>query len=250
MESIPYRKSKILIKTIPKGTLLFRLTGYPKNDLRGVPKKDGTRCILSNHNVFFYPNPFVGNIALYKFKDTDLKHLAIFVLKNDIKVIWLLNPSKYSRVTKNTKRNFLKKCSTVRQGCLDRKIISRGLHANYNPCLSDTIIKKYPDVVGMLTNAVGDNKRILEGYPALDKKKKQYFNFATDAIGVTSIPELILHPLKERPSKDLIVEKGDKLEVNYKLIAEYDVSEQDKILKFMEKHTEYNPETYFFNYKE
>ena len=143
MDSIPYRKSKILIKTIPKGTLLFRLTGYPKNDLRGVPKKDGTRCILSNHNVFFYPNPFVGNIALYKFKDTDLEHLAVFVLKNDIKVIWLLNPSKYSRVSKNTKRNFLKRCSTVRQGCLDRKIISRGLHAKYNPCLSDTIIKKY-----------------------------------------------------------------------------------------------------------
>ncbi len=249
MESISYRNSKILVKTIPKGSLLFRLTNSPKNDLRGVPKKDGTRCILSNHNVFFFPNPFVGNLALHKFKDTDLEHIAIYVLKNDVKVIWLLNPSKYSRVSKNTKRNFLKRCSTVRQGCVDRKKPT-GLHANYNPCLSDTIIKKYPDVVGMISNAVGDNKRILESYPNLDKKKKQYFNFATDAIGVTSIPELILHPLKTRPSKDLIVEKGDKLEVNYKLIAEYDVSQQDKILKFMEKHTEYNPETYFFNYKE
>ena len=57
MEEIPYRNTKILIQTIPKGTLIFRAAEAVENDLRGVPLGDGTRCIIPNFNVFFYPNP-------------------------------------------------------------------------------------------------------------------------------------------------------------------------------------------------
>ena len=67
MEEIPYRNTKLLVKTIPKGTVLFRLVSKKNNDeLRGIPLSDGTRCISPNHNIFFYPNPFLAKEALEK----------------------------------------------------------------------------------------------------------------------------------------------------------------------------------------
>jgi hypothetical protein len=96
MDEIPYGKTEFLVKTIPRGTLLFRLTKAPKNDIRGVPRKDGRRCILPNHNVFFYPNPFVGKYALSDWVTSKaFPTITVFILKHDVKVIWLLDPSKY-----------------------------------------------------------------------------------------------------------------------------------------------------------
>ena len=249
MESVKYRNEDILIKTIPKGTLLFRLTKAPKNDLRGIPRADGNRCILSNHNVFFYPNPFVGKMALSQFvKSKDLPTITVFILKNDVKVFWLVEPSKYTRVDKNKKRFFIKRCSTIRKGCVDKKII-QGLHAPYNPCLSDTIIKKYPDIVGMLTIAFGDANRIEVGTKNSTVRVRKFLHTAKDSSGVSSIPEIILHPLKQRPQKDLIVTPGETLETNYKILTTLDSSNESSLEKFMNKHAVYNPNTFFFSYK-
>lgn len=241
-----YRRTPIMVKTIPKGTLLFRLTKSVKDDTRGYPKKDGTRCILSNHNVFFYPNPFVGKLALSEFiKAKEYPTISVYILKNDVKVIWLLKPSKFSRTEKNKKGSFLKRCSTIRKGCVDKAHL-QGSHASYNPCFSDGIIKKYPDVVGIISISSGDMRRLKEKLKSktLDKK---FFHFAEDSNENSSIPELILHPLKKRPSKDLIVHPGDSLETNYKLLTQIDESQ---LSKFMNRHAVYNPETYFFTYKE
>lgn len=249
-ETVLYRRSPIMIKTIPKGTLLFRLTKSPRDDLRGYPKKDGTRCILSNHNVFFYPNPFVGKIALSEWvKAKDFPTVTVYALKNDIKVFWLLKPSKYSRVDKNRKRFFMKRCSTIRKGCVDR-IHKQGSHAAYNPCLSDTIIEKYPEVVGMVAVAVGDMTRVQTALRNKTVRNKRFYHLAEDAAGYKSIPEMVLHPLKRRPAKDLIVKQGDTLETNYKELTQIDSSNDGKLASFMEKHAVYNPETYFYNYKE
>lgn len=245
-----YRRSPIMVKTIPKGTLLFRLTKSPKDDLRGFPKKDGTRCILSNHNVFFYPNPFVGRLALSEFLITkDAPFMTIYVLKNDIKVIWLLKPSKYTRVDKNRKKFFMKRCSKTRRGCVDKEH-PKGSHAAYNPCLSDTIIEKYPDVVGIMGIAVGDIHRVTNILKSKTARNKKYYHLAEDSNGFKSIPELVLHPLKRRPSKDLIVSSGDPLETNYSLVTQIRSEDEKKLADFMEKHAIYNPETYFYTYKE
>ena len=56
METIPYRRSKLLVKTIPKGTLLFRILKNQKNDMRGVPIENDQRCLTPNFNVYFYPS--------------------------------------------------------------------------------------------------------------------------------------------------------------------------------------------------
>lgn len=250
MELIFYRRSPIMIKTIPKGTLLFRLTKSVKDDIRGYPKKDGTRCILSNHNVFFYPNPFVGKLALSEFiKAKEYPTISVYILKNDVKVVWLLKPSTRARTEKNKKRSFLKRCSTTRKGCLD-KMKLQGSHAPYNPCFSETIIKKYPDVVGIMAIAFGDMKRIKDAMASKTTPGKRFFHFAEDSNENSSIPELVLHPLKQRPSKDVIVKSGDSLETNYKLLAQIDSSDEEKLTGFMKRHAVYNPETYFYTYKE
>jgi len=137
---IPYRNSKLLVKTIPRGTLLFRLTKSPLNDTRGVPH-EGTRCITPNFNVFFYPNPFIADITLKPWLSDFDNKVYVYILDNDVKVLHLLKPSKNSRASKSKKSNFIKRCSSVPKGCMPK------LGSEYDPCLSDTMIKKYPDVV-------------------------------------------------------------------------------------------------------
>ena len=144
MEEIPYRNTKLLVKELPKGTLLFRLVKKKNEDeLRGVPIGENLRCISPNHNVFFYPNPFLAKDALEMWSKSS-KNMNVYILEHPVKVLWLLNPSKYTRVTKNTKRNFIKKCTLVKPGCVPLK--PTGMHSRFNPCVSDTMIKKYPEI--------------------------------------------------------------------------------------------------------
>ena len=249
METVPYKHTELLVKTIPKGTLLFRLTKSSKTDVRGVMKEDGTRCILPNHNVFFYPNPFVGKYALSEFvKSKDFPEITVFILNHDVKVFWLLDPSKYSRKDKNRKRFFMKRCSTVKQGCVDKKRV-QGLHAPYNPCLSDTIIKKYPNIVGMMGIAFGDAERVNTAFRNKTVRNKQYYNFAKDSSGTQSIPELILHPLSQRNQTPLIVKSGDRLNGNYSELIRLPTQDESVLADFMEKHAVYNPDTYTYLFK-
>jgi hypothetical protein len=242
MESIEYRKSKILVKTIPKDTLLFRLTKTPENDTRGVPIEKG-RCITPNMNVFFHPNPFIGNLAYTEFTKDIGTSVSIYTLTNDIKVLMLIEPSKYSRLDRKKKGSFIKRCSTVKKGCMPKNGNS------YDPCFSDTIIKKYPDIVGMIAIAAGDVKYMKAALKrGIKEKTRKIFHKAKDSFGVEGVPELILHPLTKRPSKDMIVSPEDKLENNYTLMKTVPYNE-DELHKFMEEHAVYNTDTYFFGYR-
>ena len=243
METIPYRSSKIEIKTVPKGTLMFRLVKKPEDDLRGPLLADGTRCIIPNWHVFFYPNPFIGKIALGIWT-AKLQNVYAYVLTQDVKVVWLLNPSKYTRNTKNTRRTFLTRCNRIPKGCLPRPLNW------YNPCFSETIIKKYPDVVGMMAIAAPDAERARHGLRRITRKAHKYFHNAIDSAGSSSPPELILHPLKTVSSKDVIIKPEDKLENNFKVIKRFKVNDTHTLIKFMEEHAVYNPDTFFYTYKE
>lgn len=249
MESVPYKNTDLLVKTIPKGTLLFRLTRAPKNDMFGIPREDGSRCILPNHNVFFYPNPFVGKYALSEWiKSKAYPVITVYILEKDVKVFWLLEPSKYSRVDKNRKGFFMKRCSKTRKGCVGRAKPT-GLHAPYNPCLSDTIIKKYPDIVGMMAIAKGDAERVNAAIRNKTVKNKRFYKFAKDSSNTESIPELILHPLTLRNEKPMIVHKGDVLQTNYRELTTLPTANESALASFMEQHAEYDPSTYFYVYK-
>ena len=241
---IPYRNTKLLVQTIPKGTLLFRLVKNFKNDTRGVPLDDGTRCIIPNFNVFFYPNPFAPGITFGKYIESEGmgNTIHVYILTRDVRVIKLINPSKYSRRDKDTKRNFIKRCSLVPKGCMPKKL------SEYDPCLSDTIINKYPDVVGIIGIALGDSRAMKRSLKKTSKRIKKYFKFANDSRNLEGIPEIVLHPLTKRPSKQVIVHDDDILENNYKLLTKLNMNDNDKMIKFMDRHTVYDPDTFFYTY--
>jgi hypothetical protein len=71
-----------------------------------------------------------------------------------------------------------------------------------------------------------------------------YFHKAEDSFKINEVPELILHPLSKRPSKDLISNENDSLDLNYKLLKKIPYNEKN-LLQFMTK-LKYNPLTYFF----
>lgn len=245
METIPYRRSKLIVKTIPKGTLLFRILKNQKNDMRGIPIENDQRCLTPNFNVYFYPNPFASQLAFEKYLDKDYDpYVYVYILNKDIKVISLINPSKYSRADKYRKGIFIKRCSTVKKGCLPRN------YNSYDACLSDTIIKKFPEIVGTIAVVQKDARLLKIG---LSKPKnatmRRFFKNAEDRLGTKTIPELSLHPLILRPSKDVITKEGDPLENNYRVIGKFDRRDQKSIMNFMDTKTVYNPDTFYYMLK-
>ena len=245
METVLYRRSKLLVKTIPKGTLLFRLVKNSEDDLRGVKLEDGTRCITPNYNVFFHPNPFIGYLMYHnEFPEMgDIMH--IYVLKHDIKVILLVNPSQYNRLDyKKKKRIFIKPCSTVKKGCLPKE------GKPYDTCFSDTIVKNHPEIVGTLSISAGDQKYFRKALKkGINHRTMRTFKKAKDSFGVTGVPELSLHPLTKRPSKDMILNETDKVENNYRLLKKLKYNEKE-LQSFMQNHADYDENTYFYTYKE
>lgn len=246
MDSVPYRNTTLLVKTIPKGTLLFRITRDVENDFRGVPTESGKRCITPHFKVFFYPNPFAAELAFEKYLDQDYdKNTYIYIVTKDIKVFYLLNPSPHTRRDKTRKRFFLTRCSTRKQGCMPRKM------NEYDACFSDTIIKKYPTVVGYLGNVWSDSVSMKKNLSKPENVRyKKYFKYAEDATNVKTVPELAIHPLVERPSKDLLVEENTPLNNSYKLFKKFNRNDKKSIMAFMDKHTKFDPETFYYTYKE
>jgi hypothetical protein len=241
MKTIRYRNTDLLVKTIPKNTLLFRIPTYIEDDFKGVKLPDGTRCLTPNHNVYFHPNPFAGSFALKGFFKDSQKSIFVYKLIRDVDVLWLIDPSKYYRGTKNSKSMFIKRCSTVKKGCLPRT------GYEYDPCMSDTMIEKYPDVVGMLAISYGDNKIIKEKLKKTAKLQK-YFKMARDSAKRTGVPELVLHPLAKRPQEDIISSESDVFEYNYEVLKEFNKNDTPKLTEFMNKHAKYDPETFFYTY--
>ena len=245
METVPYRRSNIMVKTIPKGTLLFRLAKNIENDTRGVPLEDGTRCITPHFKVFFYPNPFAAELAFEKYLNEFDKNVYVYILTKDIKVFYLLKPSPYARRDKTRKAFFLKRCSTVKKGCLPRKL------NDWDACFSDTIVKKYPNIVGYLANVNKDAISLKQNlFKPENTKYKKYFHFTEDSVGVKSVPELAIYPLETRSEKDVIVKPDDKLQNTYKLFKTFNRNDKKSIMMFMDKHTTLDPESYYFTYKE
>ena len=243
MEKIRYKSQPLVIKTIPKGTLLFRLTKTPENDVRGVPLEDGTRCIIPNFNVFFYPNPFAGELAFQEYLSEFDENVYIYILEKDVKVLFLLNPSRFHRGDRTRKNGFMTKCSSIKKGCMPRKLSA------YDICLEEDFIVKYPYVVGIMSNPVGDFRKMkVQLNKAENKHLKKYFHYAEDSLGTNALPELSLNPLAERPLEDVIIKKTDKLDLNYKLLKKFKRGDP-KIETFMDKHTEFNETTFFYEHK-
>ena len=245
METIPYRRSKLIVKTIPKGTLLFRLLKNQENDMRGVPIADGMRCLTPNFNVYFYPNPFAAEIAFESYLHEFDEKIYVYILNKDIKVISLINPSQYSRGDKYRKNFFITRCSTRKQGCLPRP------QRQYDACFSDTIVKKFPEIVGTIAIARKDSlsikKKLVQQKNAT--VRRFFKNTAEDVLGTKGVPELAIHPLVLRPPKDVITKEGDILETNYRLLTKFNRNDRKSIINFMDTKTVYDPDTFYSKLK-
>jgi hypothetical protein len=176
---------------------------------------------------------------------THFDKIRVYRTKKDIKVLSLLLPSKYSRTHKLTKRTFIKRCSKVPKGCLPKPL------KGYDPCFSETMVKKHPDIVGITSIATTDAKRLRNNLKnKTHRKNLKYYHNAQDIDGNTAPPEVAIHPMASRPSKDVITSSEDEIENNYELLKTMKIKDEDTLRSFMDKHAVYNPDTYFYIYKE
>jgi len=247
METIPYRNTKVLLKILPKGTLLFRrLKKNQLNDLRGLLTEDGKRCHTQNFNVFFYPNPFATTMRANDLHISGYdKYVYVYMLTKDVKLISLIKPSKYGRYDRTRKRIFIKPCATIKKGCLTKN------RRNCDVCLSNTIIKKYPDIVGNIAISKTDGRAIETSLANKSNENiRRFFHRTEDAAGTVAVPEISMIPFVTQPQEDTLVEDEPLPETNYKLLTKLYFGDRNKLIKFMDTKTKYNPDTFLYEYKE
>ena len=191
---------------IPKGTLLFRSTNTTFDlvkDFAGIPTKDKF-CLFPNFNVFFYPYPFVSE-SVKKYDYT-----CIFVLTTDVKLINLIEPSKYSRKDRLDNKGGVTSCDTVDfKGCTT-------YGKAYDPCIDFNVVKD-KKVVGMLAIAQEDAKTLKKLLSLLENNNNNnnfsnyegskikhreiyynnYYKLYKDSRKLIGVPEIILYPRRE-----------------------------------------------------
>ena len=241
-----YKKHKIYLDTIQKGTLLFRVVPHKEDDFTGVSIGD-KKCIPPQYNVFFYFNPFIteSQPRWYEF----IKSMEVYELEKDVKVVLLLKPSPDTRGDsryKTTKtKTFMVTCNKTRKSCLKGR--------PYDPCFEDGFIKKFPDVVGYI--GVGRNDSLeLKAYMKTSLKPViDYIQIAEDRRGVTGTPELVLYPLQHRNQKDILIENPDEWmktqKFNYKHLKSLPQNQKD-LREFIDQHTVRDQTTGYYSYKE
>jgi hypothetical protein len=247
METIPYRNTKVLLKILPKGSLLFRrLKKDQLNDLRGLLTEDRKRCHIENFNVFFYPNPFATTMRAMGLNIHGYdKYVYVYMLTKDVKLISLIKPSKYGRYDRTRKRIFIKPCATIKKGCLTKP------RRNCDVCISKSIIKKHPDIVGNMAISKTDGEAINKSLLRKDNENiRRFFHTTEDAAGTVAIPEISMSPFVTQPQEEILAEDEPLPETNFKLLTKLYVGDRDHIIRFMDKKTKYNPETFLYEYKE
>lgn len=231
---VKFGKQTIPVVTIPKGTLLFRGVMDPETDYNGV-----NGCISPHYNVFFYFSPFVldGISGWYD----NIEQMQVYVASQDLRVAFLLSPSKFTRKTRLTKKQFMVPCNKTRKSCITGRA--------YDPCFRDSFMEKHPSLVGW--TAIGhadirDFKKTAESGRL--GRRLHFVPFAKDARGLEGPPELALYPLKRRHMKD-VEPPSDRDEFNYKHIASLS-RKGESLEQFMEKHSERAKGKWYYMYKE
>jgi hypothetical protein len=236
---------KPIFYTLQKGTLLFRTVKDVKSDFAGmVMPETGTNkyCLSKNHNVFFYPYPFVADaiqavnpLGYY----TEHDRMEIFELEKDVKVLWLLKPSLLSRADRLLNKELIS-CDKVNfYKCKPGR--------SYDPCITDNFLSKYPDVNGYIGIGRQDGVWVKEAIDKkrIPKKEADYIHIFNDRLN-SGVPEIVLYPLQKRVEhygtyKQFMKKYSDDL--NYKHIASLSRSDSNKeIHEFMEKKCVFDKE--------
>jgi hypothetical protein len=242
MEVVTYKKHKIYLDTIPKGTLLFRVTSKPIDDFVGVDVGNET-CIPTQYNVFFYLDPFVSIILEKWF--VGIPNIEVYELETDVKVVLLLKPSSHTRGDAKTKtrKTFMVPCNKTRKSCLKGR--------SYDPCFEEDFLKKFPHVVGYIGLSRKDSSILEAKLKTSLKDVVDYISIAEDDRGVKGPPELVLYPLQKRKIDDIHIEDSERWsqdkKFNYKHVKSIPRTQQDLKL-FIDTHTSRDPNTGYYTY--
>lgn len=230
---VKYGNTNIPVIKIPKGTLLFRAVENPASDYEGVEN-----CIPPHYSVFFYYSPFVvdGIPEWYK----DIPNMQVYVTLHDLKIVSLLSPSKFTRASRLTKKQFMVPCNKTRKACLKPRA--------YDPCFRDTFLEKNPSLVGWTALGNNDVKSYKQSVAnGVLGNRIDYVPFAQDARGISGPPEIALYPLKTRHVTDIPPPKNKEL-FNYEHIGSYS-RKGTTLLEFMQKHAEPVTGKWYYKYK-
>jgi hypothetical protein len=189
---------------IPKGTVLFRGLSFENknnfatlfNDLIGLHTGHGY-AIAPTMNVFFYPVPYVSDsVNVYNIH-------TMYLTQYDIELLLLVLPSTISRANKNSldpKQSPITRCSHI--GEYDKCGFKLSVD---DPCLTDLIIKFYPQIDGYIGIAEQDVAIFTQKYKKIVSKLENYEkasqiipSIIMDAKGLSGIPEIVIHPLRFR----------------------------------------------------
>jgi hypothetical protein len=248
-----FKDEDIPILTIPKGTVLFRYI-YDKEfnfeDYAGkYIKESDSYCLGKNHNVWFFPYPYVIDANQYV-KDLKNKRMVVYVITDDTKVALLIKPSEYIREDKGDPNNiFIHSCD---------KDLNCDNSSGYksDPCFNEDFMKENLDVVGTMSLAKSDMilfKKKISTYIYKDFRK--FITLFYDKRKFSGVPEFSIYPRKKRSLEtiktklsnkengfDWIVKRIEDFNYFPLFIFEHKEFEKDDLYAFLEKV--FTPEGY------
>jgi len=230
---VKYGNTKIPVIKIPKGTLLFRAVLNPESDYEGVDN-----CFPPQYNVFFYYSPFVvDGIPEWYHR---IPNMQVYVTTHDLKIVSLISPSKFTRGTRLTKKQFMVPCNKTRKACLQPRA--------YDPCFRESFLEKHPTLLGWTALGNNDVKAYKESVQkGLLGDREKYVHFVSDSRGIVGPPELAIYPLKKRYMEDIQPPKDTDL-FNYQHIASISRNGHD-LEDFMNQHAEKVEGKWYYVYK-
>lgn len=217
---ISYKGNEIPTVVYPKGTLLFRATDNSEKDFVGPNMEPGKVCIPWDYNVFFYTDPFVVDGIDWH---DEKKFVKAYVLTGDIRVVSMINPSKYHRGSRKDKNYAVTSCeNTIEDTCMSKN--ESHVEANkLNPCLKKDFVKQNSTVSGWVAVAAADSQKVKDAIAS--GKVSGKIGMVKDSRGTVGPPEVVLYPLRVRKAEDIIESHPEKFIAekenlyNYKVVA-------------------------------
>lgn len=239
-----FAKKKVPLIELPKGTLLFRVVPDKTTDFTGVKVEDGSYCIPPQYNVFFYFDPFSAEI--FPEYLGDIPTIEVYKLKHTVKIVSMVSPSPLTKAQRMTSKGVIKSCNKTRRSCLKGR--------EYDACLSETFIEKYPSVVGWIGLGRSDSTKLMKEIKSgVLQDKTEFIHLLKDSRGVKGSPELAIYPLKERQMQDINIDNPAEWMKNQDFNFEHVVTlnrDKDTLVNFLTSRATFVDGKWYYSYKE
>jgi len=133
----------------------------------------------------------------------------MYITQYDIEMMLLIKPSDISRSEKNDDKykDIITTCSNISQ--YDKCGLEM---SKVDPCFTDIILKKYPQIDGYIAIAKQDAELftrkyedMLVRYNNIDKIKQIIPSIISNSRGVIGVPEFVIHPLRFRHEDCMLI---------------------------------------------